>query len=763
MTWLGSTAGQVVSWSDTQVVATVAPTALTGVARVQQNGVWSNAVGFTVPAPDGNGMTIQPAMLNMVVGDTHRIQALSSAGQSVTGLTWTSSDPTVVSLSSDDPPILTALAAGHVTITAGTASADVTVSAGALPLGTVLWSVPASDVYSIVPAVPSSTGVADVFAFLNVGSTVEAITSDGTIAWTAETPGAIALPDFQGGLVVWTNVNQEPPYYIVKLDGVTGRAVSTYTIDQQMVGTPGMAVHPDGTIFAVYCVVSEDQTLPNPCSVIGIDSATGAQKFSVALPGDVQLSNGPPIMIAGDGYAYVLYVARQYDPETDQVMLLRVNSSGAYDNIEIQGYTDARAYAGTLFNNADTGVWVTWTVEYPPDIVTEPPTLGPVVNFMAVTTGTGFSVANTPPLLPYPILQAQDGSFVGIWESSTVPSSMAAFDLSGGIRWIVPNYYPLMATADGGVIATSDWVSATVFDQNGAAIAQMANMPTQSWTGNEYTSLGSVDSISMPPVFPDGADFWAEGGGNPSGNETAFAQCPCLLQSAGAAPVSPDVRGAGPVAANRTAPLPRLSGAPLKTYVILEGDPGLNLPGHVPHNVGDLFNLAAGTQQDALNAQGNLAASPQRVSSVQDFAAQLTGNGLITGGVIYFGHGMGVDYGDGTQGSALAPGEQAGPDTNVTANNVNKLSNQQLDTGATITLHACFAGFGSGRYSIAQLIANQLQRRVYAPTAGTFFSVDPNSTASGATAPPLPDQVTKPIYQLQDFGVPFSTFLPAGL
>jgi hypothetical protein len=404
-------------------------------------------------------MTILPAMLNMVVGDTHTIQALSSAGQPVTGLTWTSSDPTVVSLSSDDPPILTALAAGHVTITAGTASADVTVSAGALPLGTVLWSVPASDVYSIVPAVPSSTGVADVFAFLNVGSTVEAITSDGTIAWTADTTGAIALPDFQGGLVVWTNVNQEPPYYIVKLDGVTGQAVSTYTIDQQMVDTPFMAVHPDGTIFAAYCVVSEDQSLPNPCSVIGVDSATGAQKFSVPLPGDVEVYG---VIIAGDGYAYVQYVLHQYDPDTDQLTLLRVNSSGASDTIEIQSVSDEETgglAGGSIITNGDTGVLLTWVVTgISPDEARQGT---PGANYVAVTTGTGVSIASAP-LLLYPVLQAQDGSFVGI--TGSYPPQMVAFDQSGGVRWIVPNYWPLMATADGGVIATSDYVSATVFE-----------------------------------------------------------------------------------------------------------------------------------------------------------------------------------------------------------------------------------------------------------------------------------------------------------
>ena len=138
--WLGSTTGVVLSWSDTLVVAAVAPTALTGIARIEQNGVWSKAFSFTVPG--GSGVTLVPNLLNMTVGDTHTIEALGSNGQSVTGLTWTTSDSTIVSLSSADPPLLTAVAAGHVTITAGGASADVTVSAGALPLGTVLWSNP---------------------------------------------------------------------------------------------------------------------------------------------------------------------------------------------------------------------------------------------------------------------------------------------------------------------------------------------------------------------------------------------------------------------------------------------------------------------------------------------------------------------------------------------------------------------------------------------------------------------------------------------
>ena len=82
--WLGSTAGQVLSWSDTQVVAAVAATSLTGVAKIQQNGAWSNAMGFTVPVPGGN--SLMPASLTLMVGDMRTLQALSATGQTATGL-----------------------------------------------------------------------------------------------------------------------------------------------------------------------------------------------------------------------------------------------------------------------------------------------------------------------------------------------------------------------------------------------------------------------------------------------------------------------------------------------------------------------------------------------------------------------------------------------------------------------------------------------------------------------------------------------------
>ena len=517
---LGSTAGQVVSWSDTQVVATVAQSALSGIARIQQNGLLSNASYFLVQVPGGNPVTLMPSLLNMMVGDQRTLQALGPAGL-VTGLAWTSSDPTIVSLSPSDPPVLTALAAGHVTITAGTASADVTVwdpsllPGGALPLGTVIWSNPGdgSGVQSIVPAVPSTSGVADVFAFQADG-TVQAITSDGTTAWTA-TVGWRAMPDFQGGLVT---VGQDGSS-IYKLDGITGQAYPAYTWDPSAANLSLAGVHPDGTIFAIE---NREQ------SVIGIDPTTGTQKFNVRIPigtalGDTWQTGGGALsfLIAGDGNAYVPYTWRESTGVSgpagalNHFRLLRVSSAGAYDDIPIydwnSAYTDTiPPPLGGIITNADQGVVLTFWEESGGSMW-QPG--------MAITTGTSVSMVSAPQLpgggLIAPVLQAQDGSFVGTTEDpNTYNNDMVAFDATGNTRWIVPNETPQIATADGGVIGQSG----ITYDQNGNAMGQMASLLTYSWLGYAYQGDPAQVRMNMPDF---GLSFGAIAGGSLSPNGAA--------------------------------------------------------------------------------------------------------------------------------------------------------------------------------------------------------------------------------------------------
>jgi hypothetical protein len=529
---LGSANGVVVTWTDTQIMARVASGSVTGIARVQQNGILSNAVAFTVLGPTGSVATLAPNLMNMIVGDTRPVQALNSSGQPVTGLTWTSSDPTVVSVSTDEPITLTALAVGHVTITAGGASADVTVWADALPQGTVLWSNPgsASGVSSIVPAVPSPTGVADVFAFQNDG-TVQAITADGITAWTADVSDAHqVVPDFQGGLVLAKSG------LIVKLSGVTGQPSATYAPSSPW-GIFLSGVHPDGTIFGVSGNPQSTEVHPIAPLVVGIDPANGSSKFSVPFPqapAQYYQNNTltfPPI-IAGDGYAYFPYafwMCCKDDGDTYDLHLLRVNSDGASDDIPIKNWTGGPSEIPSLANvnmitNAEVGVVLTWDIDNNGTM-------------MATTNGTSVSVVNAPFISegPYrsgaaPVLQAQDGSFVGTFEHwwSDGHKDMVAFDGTGAVRWTVPGFKPKIATADGGVIATDDSASAVTFDQNGNATGQIGNLQTISFARNSYTYAPlQMIAAAAPDVSTD--SYWAFADATEA--QTQAAQRMCIVTS----------------------------------------------------------------------------------------------------------------------------------------------------------------------------------------------------------------------------------------
>ncbi|MGO9095238.1 MAG: hypothetical protein ACLQGV_08440, partial [Bryobacteraceae bacterium] len=376
---------------------------------------------------------------------------------------------------------------------------------------------------------------------------------------------------------------------------------------------------------------------------------------------------------------------------------------------------------------ADTGTLLSWQLE---------DESGNWQPYMAVTTGASASLVNAPGAGQFamvtPVLQAQDGSFVGAaLDANYNPLSMIGFDAGGNLLWSVAgNWQPQIATADGGLIAVDQNTGAAVaFDQNGNAKWQLASLPAQSWPGNQYQSLGSLESVVEPLVFEDGASFWPTAGGNPSGNGTAIVQCPCLLQSAGEA----DTPGTPQTPTSRSARGYHAEDAgDQKRYLVMAGDPGHNFgPGH-DHNVGQLFSLAAETQLLNLTQSGNNVVVSQRVSSFADFNAALTANGWIDGDVTYFGH-AGLDV---HRNPALFPGQEFGDANNVTVLNVGQLSNAQLDPNVTITLNACHAGYG-GRRSIAQLIANQLGRRVLAYPVDMYFSSDPTPRAyrKGMVAP----------------------------
>jgi hypothetical protein len=112
-----------------------------------------------------------------------------------------------------------------------------------------------------------------------------------------------------------------------------------------------------------------------------------------------------------------------------------------------------------------------------------------------------------------PILQAQDGSFVGSYYND-----MIAFDASGTARWIVPNETPQIATADGGVIGQSG----ITYDQNGNATGMIASLPTYSWLGYAYQD-GPTTQVQARSLYA-ALGFWSFLGGYNGGNGTAVNQ-----------------------------------------------------------------------------------------------------------------------------------------------------------------------------------------------------------------------------------------------
>ncbi len=559
--WIGNTFGIVMGWSDAQIVASVASSAVSGVVKVEQNGVWSNALAFSVPSSFGGGtqFSVVPGVISMVVGDTRSIQAVDTNGQEVTGLNWTSSNMAVVTLSTDDPPIVTAVGAGTATINTGSASADVTVYPGPiLPIGTKIWSNSGdgSGVSKIIPAVPSPSGGADVFALQNSG-VVMALRSDGTQMWSANVGiGATLMPDFQGGLIVPGQ----------RLDGKTGQPTAQFDGN-------AVLVHTDGTIFT-------------DGAVGGIDAATGNQKFppiqteqgtiweyDAGNCGEYnpRITQGPyspfqpgpgigqPI-IAGDGYAYFPYmwtnlrgvvnVCDNGEPastvHTDfHLRILRVGTDGSSQEIVIGDWAMDSAgvggvgttsggipnVAGSLITNADQGALYSWTACFEDATLTCAPqykltTISKDGTPTTVQTTLGMSIAPVSPgnISPIrPVLQRADNSYVGtmfMFNGSSYVNPMVAFTASGQQLWSQPNYTPQIATAGGGVIATNSNSGQTAtFDGGGNQTGQLASLPIQSWKGSYQQ--GSVDSFYALLATLE-KSYSAAPGGNPTGNGTSL-------------------------------------------------------------------------------------------------------------------------------------------------------------------------------------------------------------------------------------------------
>ncbi len=309
----GGVAASIVGWSDTAIFASVPNGLISGqsvpVIVTTTTGT-SNPADFlpvSTPAP----FQVSPQEVSMLIGQTRTVSVTDSSGNALTGLEWSTSNPSVASLSTDDPPIIAAVAPGTAVIYVLGVPILVTVYSGtSLPPGTSIWSMPVSSSTLppvAVPAVPSSTG-ADLLVLDDKG--LRALAADGNPVWNVPmTRGSSTqiIPDFSGSafIVNPSTYNEGGNQYTINLlqwaNPSTQQATTLYTFS----GSPGPVVpSPTGVVF-----VQDGQT------VNVINSSTQQTIATVSIPDNSTLngeSAGPGnfsgnLIVAGDGNAYIPY------------------------------------------------------------------------------------------------------------------------------------------------------------------------------------------------------------------------------------------------------------------------------------------------------------------------------------------------------------------------------------------------------------------------------------------------------------------------
>jgi hypothetical protein len=97
---------------------------------------------------------------------------------------------------------------------------------------------------------------------------------------------------------------------------------------------------------------------------------------------------------------------------------------------------------------------------------------------------------------------------------------MIAFSSSGNVIWSVPNDYPQIATADGGVVGASG----ITYDNEGHADGQGALPGTPSWQGFMYSITGDpVVDRTVPPTLFLNANLLNAAGGNIASTGTTLS------------------------------------------------------------------------------------------------------------------------------------------------------------------------------------------------------------------------------------------------
>jgi hypothetical protein len=217
---------------------------------------------------DAARISLAPDSRTMLINESAVLSLRDDYGVAVTDAAWSSSDTGIVALTDDEPPILTAVSAGTVTISASkngmTAEAAIIVDAAGVMLpGVTRWTIAPTPgatmqfplfTHRVDPEVP------DMFLVETATwgeATLRAVTSDGDELWRQHSPGFPLMGDSYGGVVAGV------PYEAFSADfyGAYVRLGKAAGVAPWRYESPGALMRPaqsaDGTIYAIEYMLSQ--------------------------------------------------------------------------------------------------------------------------------------------------------------------------------------------------------------------------------------------------------------------------------------------------------------------------------------------------------------------------------------------------------------------------------------------------------------------------------------------------------------------------
>jgi hypothetical protein len=498
-------------------------------------------------------LQITPAVVNMIIGGVQQFTAVDNQGIPRTDASWSVSNSSLaaVTTNGDGTGLVTALAAGQVTITATadgvSAQEQVTIlsSASFLP-GTVLWSAapiagfsPLQTIQTAPTSALSPWGLPDLYSVQlssdGTKSTIQALQADGEQLWQTTLPPMLnnAVPDGFGGLIVTTCASGSP-LTVMDLDA-TGQPV--WQVQSAEVSGYGYICYPpqiavDGNGVA-YIAEPTNAGLPSITTAYPNTYISSFQfQPSVVNNTDIDCCVGPP-MVNTDGTMYVEYEVRTTDNNviTSDMLYLYSSVDGPYTLLSSTTQNEA-LLPGPIIPDGNGGVLATWTISpakgAPPQYPVQ------VVDVSGGAVGTPYSLPFSPPSVtfgqnPTFVLADTGAVFATDGTNSTNGPQIVSFNpTSGSVNWSyqVATQYTLSlidAVSGGGLVAKTT-------DQNGNdTVIRFSSTGTASadpWTGNGVnyfigsewtgTTSGQVVAYSAPPVQLSSSDWFQpqDGGQN---------------------------------------------------------------------------------------------------------------------------------------------------------------------------------------------------------------------------------------------------------